>query len=214
MIPEVHRFDRPVLLWRLPAGSRAVSTAVVGGGIGPCEWIINVEVHDDYHRDPIEHLSELITELRLSGRGAGMLTAAAIQRYVRTSDEGVDCTATVGLSHPRFAAAPTENVLPVGTINTFCWVPVSLEDAALVNLVVTATEAKTQALVELGVAGTGTPSDAVVIACPDGPGEQFGGPRSRWGARLARAVHAATVQGARGWVELSSARGGGDPSGR
>ncbi|HEX8867017.1 MAG TPA: hypothetical protein VF821_15265 [Lentzea sp.] len=50
MIPEVHRLDRPVLVWRLPTGSRAVSTAVVGGGIGPCEWVVNVEVHNEYHR--------------------------------------------------------------------------------------------------------------------------------------------------------------------
>ncbi|WP_394619017.1 adenosylcobinamide amidohydrolase [Lentzea sp. JNUCC 0626] len=202
MIPEIHRLDRPLLLWRLPAHSRAVSTAVTGGGIGPCEWVMNVEVHNAYHRDPVEHLTELVTELGLPGRGAGMLTAAEVQRYVTASDEGVDCAATVGLSHPVFAAAPAEEVRLIGTINTFCWVPVPLSDAALVNAVVTATEAKTQALTELGVPGTGTASDAIVIACPDGLGEQFGGPRSPWGARLARAVHAATVQGTRDWIEL------------
>lgn len=198
--PEVHRLDRPVLVWRLPAGSRAVSTAVVGGGIGPCGWVLNAEVDHDYHRDPVEHVAELVAELGLTGRGAGMLTAADVLRRVVASDEGVDCTTTVGLSHPVFAAAPDEAASLVGTINTYCWVPVPLEDAALVNLVVTATEAKAQALAECGVPGTGTASDAVVIACPEGPGEQFGGPRSTWGARLARAVHAATADGTRDWL--------------
>jgi adenosylcobinamide hydrolase len=129
-----------------------------------------------------------------------MLTAAEVRRYVTAADEGVRCAATVGLSHPVFAAAPSEEAGPVGTINTFCWVPEPLRDAALVNLVVTATEAKTQALTELGVPGTGTASDAIVIACPDGTGARFGGPRSLWGARLARAVHAATLRGAREWA--------------
>ena len=52
---------------------------------------------------------------------------------------------------------------------------------------VTATEAKAQALVEAGVPGTGTASDAVVVCCPPGGTEPYGGPRSVWGARLARA---------------------------
>ena len=73
--------------------------------------------------------------------------------------------------------------------------PTGLSDDALVNAVVTATEAKTQALLERGVPGTGTASDAVCIVCPlDGPTERFAGPRSVWGARLARATHAAIVR--------------------
>ena len=64
----------------------------------------------------------------------------------------------------------------------------------------TATEAKTQALAEVGVPGTGTATDVVCIACPgpasDGTApEPYCGPRSTWGARLARAVHAAVRAG-------------------
>ena len=45
---------------------------------------------------------------------------------------------------------------------------------------------------------TGTATDAVCIACPDeGAPHAFGGPRSLWGARLARAVHAAGRSGIR-----------------
>ena len=57
-------------------------------------------------------------------------------------------------------------------------------------------EAKTQALVERGVPGTGTASDAVCIVCPvDGDEEPFAGPRSPWGARLARATHGCVLAG-------------------
>ena len=73
--------------------------------------------------------------------------------------------------------------------------PAPLGDAALVNAVVTATEAKTQALGEGGVPGTGTASDAIVVCCPTGSTERYGGPRSLWGARLARAVHRAVAAG-------------------
>jgi adenosylcobinamide amidohydrolase len=46
------------------------------------------------------------------------------------------------------------------------------------------------------VAGTGTASDAVTVLCPvDGPVEPFGGPRSAYGAPVARAVYAALRRG-------------------
>ncbi|GAA3144328.1 adenosylcobinamide amidohydrolase [Nonomuraea salmonea] len=55
--------------------------------------------------------------------------------------------------------------------------PVAMTDAALVNTVMTVTEAKTQAMLEAGFAGTGTASDAVCVAArADGPQELFGGP--------------------------------------
>ncbi|SCD27696.1 Adenosylcobinamide amidohydrolase [Streptomyces sp. DvalAA-19] len=78
--------------------------------------------------------------------------------------------------------------------------PVALSDAALVNAVATATEAKVQALLDAGLDCSGTPTDAVCIAAPEpGPdgGEPFAGPRSPWGARIARAVHTAVLAGAR-----------------
>jgi adenosylcobinamide hydrolase len=76
-----------------------------------------------------------------------------------------------------------------------------LSGAALVNAVMTVTEAKSQAMWEAGLAGTGTPSDAVAVLCaPSGPAEAFGGPRSRYGSRLARVVHRAVLDGSRGAV--------------
>jgi adenosylcobinamide amidohydrolase len=77
-----------------------------------------------------------------------------------------------------------------------------LSPAALVNAVMTVTEAKSQALWEAGFPGTGTPSDAVAVLCPAaGPAEAFAGPRSQWGSRLARAAHRAVLDGSRRWAE-------------
>ncbi|MFI6326369.1 adenosylcobinamide amidohydrolase [Nonomuraea sp. NPDC050556] len=240
------------LLWEFGPGWRMISSAMLGGGIGPREWVLNAQVVAGYSRmDPVEHL----TELAPPGDGVGMMTAAFVEKYARASDGGVEAVATVGLRVPTWAAAPEgvedQELRPirVGTINIIVAVPVAMSDAALVNTVMTVTEAKAQALVEVGFPGTGTASDAVCIAVRDrmaGEGnvrgrmagdanvrgrmadggnvrdrmaegvpdvrdrmaagggdaaaeELFGGPRSEWGARIARAVHAAVLAGAKEW---------------
>lgn len=191
----------PVLVWRAPTPLRMVASAPHGGGIGVRRWVVNAQVPMSYgRRDPDHHLSRLGVSLGLRGRGVGMLTAADVRAVSSVIEAGVEVSATVGLGHPTWAAAPdaTGPVSLVGTINLVVLLPERLSDAALVNAVATATEAKSQALFEAGIAGTGTATDAVCIACPDeGPPHVFGGPRSVWGARLARAVHGAVLGGLR-----------------
>jgi adenosylcobinamide hydrolase len=185
---------------------------------------------DYHRTDPDRHLSEIGTALKLVGAGCGLLTAVDVSRHHLATDGGVHAAATVGLSSPAWAAAPDRHFrreLPsgvrttafadyqtveyrpltggdeyrVGTINIVVAVPVRLSPAALVNAVATATEAKVQALYETGVRATGTASDAIVVHCPtDGAAETYGGPRSAFGARIARAVHAAVLTGARFWI--------------
>ena len=191
----------PVLVWRPRSPMRMVASAPHGGGVGPRRWIVNAQVPPSYaRRDPDHHLGKLGVSLGLPGRGVGMLTAADVRRVSTALDGGVEAAATVGLGHPTWAAAPDarSSVGQVGTINVVVVLPERLSDAALVNAVATATEAKAQALWDRGIAATGTATDAVCIACPDeGHPHPFGGPRSVWGARLARAVHAALSAAAR-----------------
>lgn len=197
------------LVWRPPQPWRVVATSLVGGGIGERGWLLNAQVPLDYGRlDGEDHLAELAAAHDLRGPGVGMLTGVDVARVVHTADGGAEVLATVGLGSPTWAAAPDGDPLRrwrPGTVNLLVLLPVPMADAALVNAVVTATEAKVQALGELGVPGTGTASDAVCVACPAGDRhavEPFGGPRSTWGARLARAVHAAVLDGAGagGWA--------------
>ncbi len=189
-----------LLVWRFPSPVRAISTAPHGGGLGARRWVVNAQVPASYaRRDPDRHLGQIGVSLGLPGRGVGMLTAADVRAYTTGVDGGVEVAATVGLGHPILAAAPDDPApMPmVGTINVLVIVPQRLSDPALVNAVATATEAKTQALRDAGVDATGTATDAVCVVCPDtGPAAAFGGPRSVWGARLARAVHAAVLAGA------------------
>jgi adenosylcobinamide hydrolase len=189
----------PLLVWRLPAPMRAISSAPLGGGIGEREWVINATVPMSYARDdPHAHLSALARGLRLDGPGVGLLTGVDVTQRVAAVDGAVEVWATVGIGAPILAAAERE--IPrqptPGTINIVAFAPVRLSDAALVNTVATITEAKAQALWELGLAATGTATDAVTVLCPaDGPAEPYGGPLSPWGARLARAAHRAVREG-------------------
>ncbi|HKS99321.1 MAG TPA: adenosylcobinamide amidohydrolase [Rugosimonospora sp.] len=209
MQPHIHLRDEggarvPVLVWRFAEPVRAISSGPLGGGIGTRHWVLNASVPMDYDRpDPDAHLAEIASGLGLAGPGVGLMTGVDVADFVATGDAGVSVVATVGLGDPVWAAAPADTgpVTP-GTVNVVARVPAVLAPAALVNAVATVAEAKAQALRELGLAATGTATDATCVLCPTGPAtEAYGGPRSRWGARLARAVHAAVLAGGRTWLD-------------
>ncbi|MFF3285713.1 adenosylcobinamide amidohydrolase [Streptomyces sp. NPDC003023] len=192
----------PMLLWRPAEGRRMVSSALLGGGIGERDWVLNAQVPPGYRRlDPAAHLAELAASAGVSGHGVGLMTAAHVRDRCHASDEGVEALVTAGIGVRGWAAVPAPGrpgPPAAGTVNIVVSVPVALSDAALVNAVATATEAKVQALRDLGVDASGTPTDAVCVAAlrPGGPGsvESFAGPRSVWGARIARAVHRAAYE--------------------
>ncbi|MFC7550286.1 adenosylcobinamide amidohydrolase [Plantactinospora sp. GCM10030261] len=211
-------WDVPLLVWRCARPLLAVSSAPLGGGIGVRHWVLNVTVPMSYDRDdPDRHLAELADGLALRGPGVGHLTGVDVSEAVSATEGGVRLWATVGLGAPIWAASdvPVDDgvsdpvdgaVAPmcrtadptgrVGTVNVVAHLPVRLGEAALVNAVATAAEAKAQALWELGLAATGTATDSVTLLCPaDGPVAAYGGPRSRWGAPLARVVHRAVRAG-------------------
>src|SRR5580704_3308591 len=206
--PELFEHGPPedalsLLVWRFPEPLLLVTSAPLGGGIGRRDWVINAQVPPSYERvDPETHLAELASGRGLTGPGVGMLTAVDLRQLWRDEDEGARVDASVGVTIPTWAAAPEEEppgsrVRP-GTINIVGIVPERLSRAAMVNAVVTVTEAKAQALWDAGIPATGTASDAVCIVCPDeGMAQPFGGPRSPWGARLARAAYRAVRAGCR-----------------
>ena len=190
-----------MLVWRLDPPGRACASAPLGGGLGERAWILNAQVPPHYDDvDVGAHLRRLAATAGCDGPGVGLLTAAPVTERTVGTDADVVAYATVGLRRPTWAAAPPtargRRVASVGTINVVAFLPAPLGDAALVNAVMTATEAKSQALVEAGVPGTGTATDAVCVLTPrDGVTQPYGGPRSTLGAPLARAVHAAVRDG-------------------
>ena len=195
---------RPVLVWRFAAPVRCIASSVLGGGIGERAWITNATVSLGYREaDPAAHAARIAAACGVpGGEGVGLLTGVDVRSFAGADDEGAEVVATVGLGAITTAAAPPgayEMWVP-GTVNVVAWVPERLADAALVNLVATITEAKVQAFADAVVPATGTPTDAVVVCCPTGPRvdddeHRYGGPRSAWGSRIARAAHAAITAG-------------------
>lgn len=204
LTPEVAEHDgRPVLVWRFDAPVRCIASTVLGGGIGARSWLTNATVSLGYREtDPAAHAGRIAAACGLAGDGAGLLTGVDVRSFRAAADDGAEVVATVGLGAITMAAAPAgeSRQWAPGTVNVVAWVPEPVADAALVNLVATITEAKVQAFADAGVPATGTPTDAVVVCCPNGSvvdddDHRYGGPRSMWGSRAARAAHAAIAAG-------------------
>ena len=219
--PTLLRVPFRALVWRFDQSTEAISSAAVGGGMTLIEWMVNIGVDRGYARIDLDaHAAEVAAELGLRGSGIALFTAADMERYSKAECEGVVAHATVGVSKPTWAAARDMPVTApgellgadsrdagsagadsadepdMGTINIVAQLPVGFEPGAAVNAVMTITEAKTQALAECGVNGTGTATDAVVATWPaTARRERFCGPRSHWGRRLALAAHAAVRDG-------------------
>lgn len=183
--------------WSEPVG--VLSSAAVGGGLRSIDWLVNIGVPLDYDRtDLAAHTGEVAAELSLAGEGASLFTAANLDNRQRSDRDGVVVDATIGISKPTWAADASGGFTPwqPGTINLVIHLPATVHPSAAVNAVITATEAKTQALLDCGVPGTGTASDAVAVVWPLGDTPVlFAGPRSMWGARIALATHTAVVAG-------------------
>jgi len=195
--------DREAVVVTAREPMTVVSSAFVRGGFTEARAIVNLHVRKNIPEAETDGMLPRFVERReIQGPWVGLLTSAWTEKAVVAEAAASGLTAlavvTVGLSN-RIAAGQTPlGVWAPSTINAIVVVDGAAESAALVNAVMTVTEAKSQALWEAGFAGTGTPSDAVAVLCaPSGPAEAFGGPRSRYGSRLARAVHRAVLDGSR-----------------
>jgi len=189
-----------------------LSSAISGGGLGRARVILNLHVGNDCPWEDAEvHLATFAARRQLARPWVGLLTAAWTERACVAAERALGVGAlvvvTVGLMNP-VAAGWSGPVEPrPGTINAIAVVDALVEPAALVNLALTVTEAKTLVLAEAGItcdghAASGTSTDAVVIAATGrGRALRFGGPVSDAGLVVARATRAALVAGVRQWKE-------------
>jgi adenosylcobinamide hydrolase len=191
---------------------RVLSSAVLGGGAGEARAVANVRVPRGFRgEDSPAVLERFVARRRLPAPVVGLLTAAATEHAEAATATRSGLTAlavvTVGLSNRAAAGRSAVAAWAPSTINTILVVDADPAAAALVNLVITATEAKALALAEAGVRtddgalASGTSTDAVVVAATGrGRAERFGGPVSELGATAARAVREAMVRGVARWL--------------
>jgi adenosylcobinamide hydrolase len=155
-----------------------LNSSIWGGGFGSHHSIVNRQVHKSYSsEDPVAEMRDfLLKSGELPDDTAGMLTAAYVRDVGYSIEElsslQVSSWVTVGLGNTaRAGLTKNTDLLYPGTINSIVVIDGILTDSAMVNAVITATEAKCAALQDLGTkvkaedyAATGTTTDAVIIA--------------------------------------------------
>ncbi len=184
-----------------------LSSAVVGGGLNTVQHVINAHVHKSYcSQRPEDDLHALAADLGITGPFVGLMTAAMMDkaRWAVHERDGVTVAAvvTAGLSNPTAAGLSEPGPWPdaPGTINAVIVADAALTPAALVNAVITITEAKGLALREQldltaqGHPPSGTSTDTVTVA-GTGRGQllPYAGPATTVGWLMATAVRKALL---------------------
>lgn len=180
-----------------------LSSAVVGGGLVRARYILNCHVRKGYcHPHPAADLAAMAHDLGIGEPFVGMMTAARMHaaRTMALHEEKVTVAAivTAGLSNPATPGLSPPAIFSPGTINLILLIDAHLTPSALVNAVITATEAKAQIVLAHGThtpegyAATGTSTDAIVVACT-GRGEAlpYAGPVTLVGWLIGRCVRTA-----------------------
>ncbi|MFG6539247.1 adenosylcobinamide amidohydrolase [Sulfitobacter sp. CS16] len=114
------------------------------------------------------------------------------------------CVATVGLSNAeRVGSRVDRQAQDWGTINVAVRLNSGLSQAGLIETLSIATQARTAAIIDAGLAlstgvATGTGTDCIAVAAPKGP-QDYTGLHTDIGEAVGLAVYRATALGARQW---------------
>ncbi|CAG7650993.1 adenosylcobinamide amidohydrolase [Paenibacillus allorhizosphaerae] len=191
---------------------RTLNSSIWGGGFGSHRYLMNRQVDKHYHcHDPQAEMHAFMADHGIdASQTAALLTAADLKdRAYETqrlpNGNEVCCWVTAGFSNKARAGLTQDaGALYPGTINTILVVDGLLTDAAFVNAVITATEAKTAALQDLGVfvdnrdggvSATGTTTDAVLIASMQrGASFRYAGTATQLGYAIGCVVYEATMK--------------------
>ncbi len=187
--------------------SRAVLTSLsssfFGGGFRHVRHIINAKVAEDYRStDPAADLRAIADRCGVSGAFVGLLTAVPLRRarlvFAEAGGLQVGALVTAGTRNASRAGISPPCEFQPGTINIVLLLDARLTRSALLNAVITATEAKTAVLGEMdirtreGDLATGTSTDTVTLATTGrGAAQPYAGPATVLGWLIARTVRQA-----------------------
>jgi adenosylcobinamide hydrolase len=195
---------------RFPQKMRVLASTLRNGGYWETDTILMMQVEEGYdNREPENDMAEKLERLGLEGHTIGFMTAAHIHKALTMAEveyHGVKAVAvvTAGIVNAIMAGELLPDSIlrklnKPGTINIVVAVNVPFEDAGFANAIITTTEAKSAAMFDRGVRGTGTTSDAVAIASPIGKGTKYAGTATDVGIAIARAVRQATGESIKKW---------------
>lgn len=198
---------RPWLTVDLAGTWRALSFAPYGSGDVACDRIVWREVRDADLTAEFDAIAWLVGEVGSTGVVA-MLTSRNVERFVHLCVEVGDVVAeavvTVGLSNAERVGARRGVSAGVGTINVAVAVSEGLTMAARIEALSIAASARTAAVlaaaveIETGLA-TGTGTDCIVVASPEGP-RGFAGMHTDVGEAVGAVVFGAVSDGVARWL--------------
>jgi adenosylcobinamide amidohydrolase len=182
---------------------RAVSWAINGNGLIIPRVIINHTICDKQVDGMDEYVAGFINQHHFPAESIILLTAVLQKFQGRTEEQYGDLAvrtyATVGLGNALAAGDPVVAGQGFGTINLIVIIAATLTDAALIESVAIATEAKARFLTEQnvrsiisGAPATGTGTDCIVVVSLGG-GEKirYAGKHTKIGELIARTVMSA-----------------------
>lgn len=128
------------------------------------------------------------------------------QHTSRAGDITAQCVATVGLSNAeRVGQRVDRSGMDWGTINVAVRLSCGLSQAALIEALSIAAQARTAAVMDVGLElpgggiATGTGTDCIAVAAPNGP-SAYAGLHTETGEAIGAAVYRATLAGAQEWM--------------
>jgi len=192
-----------------PCPLRTLSSAVFGGGYKKIDTIVNIKTNANalIGNSPDQLVSDFLKRKFPGRSGIGLLTSAKIEYaqfiYACEKDIHVLAAVTAGTSNALNIAERTTTDFSggqtlCGTINTIVITDGFLLDDCMVSTAISATEAKTAALIDLGIKSTvtgnqatGTGTDSIVIVSGNGIRIRYAGGHTLFGQIVGETVYSA-----------------------
>ena len=206
------RCDSPILVAEFERPQAMLSWSLTRPGFTVAGSVAWLHVRDDdlaLDVDPIRFLNDRMAKAGLEDAVHLMTSRDVRKNHAAEASVGsatASCLATAGLGNAeRIGTAPTAHT-SAGTINVLVHVDRPLSQAAFVETISIAAEARTVAVVDLawkprGDIVTGTGTDCIVVAAPPGDREErFAGLHTDVGAAVGRAVRDAVALAAKTWI--------------
>ncbi len=194
----------------IEGGFEAISSGI-NGGRRHVDCLFNHQVQPDFdHFKPAQYLDRLAVSLQIRGTYFGLLTAVSMDDLCVRTDDYLTTFVTAGITHPsgfrvggNITGNGNENLNGngngAGTINIILVADARLSEGAMAGAIITATEAKGLALMEMGYDFLGTTTDAVIVAYRKHslPHIEYAGSYTEFGEKITGTVVRCVTEGLR-----------------
>lgn len=201
---------RPWLMFDLGRDMQVLSWAINRPGFVTARRIVWREVRNANLRKGMDVREWLDDALQSQGYAdaVAFLTSRDVSLFTQSAAKvgrtTAQCVATVGLSNAeRVGSRVDRQTQDWGTINLAVRLNSGLSQTGLIETLSIVTQARTSAIIEAGLAlpaglATGTGTDCIAVAAPDGP-QDYAGLHTDIGEAVGLAVCRARILGARQW---------------